>query len=66
MSPAKSPEVKNYNGDMEKPHDIARTELLVTADTRVWKGDQQVKLGKLAVGDKLLVNLTSSTATPGP
>lgn len=52
------PEVKNYNGDMEKPPDIGRAELLVTADTRVWKGDQPVKPADLAVGDVLLFNLT--------
>jgi hypothetical protein len=52
------PEVKNYNGDMEKPHDIGHSELLVNADTRVWKGEEQVKLSDLAVDDVLLVNLT--------
>ena len=52
------PEVKNYNGDMEKPPDLGRTELRVTADTRAWKGAQQAKLSDLAVGDALLVNLT--------
>ena len=36
------PEVKNYNGDMEQPPDIGRTELRVNADTRVWKGSQRV------------------------
>jgi hypothetical protein len=56
------PEVKNYNGDMEKPPDIGRTELRVAPETRVWKGDQQVKLSDLAVGDALLVNLTSEQA----
>lgn len=52
------PEVKNYNGDMEKPPDIGRSELRVSAETRVWKGGQQVKLGDLSIGDDLLVNLT--------
>ncbi len=52
------PEVKNYNGDMEKPPDIGRIELRVDADTRVWKDEQQVKLGDLAVGDALLANVT--------
>jgi hypothetical protein len=51
-------EVKNYNGDMERPPDVGRTELLVTPETRVWKGEQQVKLADLAVGDALMVNLT--------
>src|SRR6185437_8935846 len=53
------PEVKNYNGDMEQPPDIGRLELGVTPDTRVWKGSGQVKLADLAVGDELLINLTS-------
>lgn len=52
------PEVKDYNGDMKRPPDIARSELRVTGDTRVWKGDKQGKLSDLAVGDVLLVNLT--------
>jgi hypothetical protein len=52
------PEVKNYNGDMEKPQDLGRTELHVTPETRVWKGADQAKLTDLAVGDALLVNLT--------
>ena len=53
------PEVKNYNGDMEKPPDIGRCELRVNPETRVWKGEQQVKLSDLVVGDSLLVNLTA-------
>lgn len=53
------PEVKNYNGDMEQPPDIGRTELLINADTRVWKGAHQVKLTDLAIGELLMVNLTS-------
>ena len=52
------PEVKNYNGDMERPPDVGRTELRVTPETRVWRSDQQVKLADLAVSDSLLVNLT--------
>ena len=52
------PETKNYNGDMERIPDIGRAELLVTADTRVWKGGKQAKPDALAVGDALLVNLT--------
>ncbi len=52
------PEVKNYNGDMERPPDIGRDELLVSAETRVWKGEKPAKLTDLALGDALLVNLT--------
>ena len=53
------PETKNYNGDMERIPDIGRAELLVNADTRVWKNGKQAKLVDLAVDDALLVNLTS-------
>jgi hypothetical protein len=53
------PEVKNYNGDMERPPDIGRSELRITPETRVWKGDQQVKLADLQAGDAVLFNLTS-------
>jgi hypothetical protein len=56
------PEVKNYNGDMEQPPDIGRTELRVNGETRVWKGSQQVKLGDLVLGDALLVNVTGEQA----
>lgn len=52
------PEVKNYNGDMEQPPDIGRAELPVTAETRLWKGDAQIQLSELAVGDQLLFNIT--------
>jgi len=53
------PEVKDYNGDMQRPPDIGHSELRVTDATRVWKGKDQVKLSDLAAGDALLVNLTS-------
>jgi hypothetical protein len=53
------PEVKNYNGDMEKPPDIGRSELRVSDETRVWKGSEPAKLSDLAVGDALLVNVTA-------
>ena len=52
------PEVKDYNGDMKRPPDIGWSELRMNKATRVWKGDKQVALGDLAVGDALLVNLT--------
>jgi hypothetical protein len=59
------PEVKNYNGDMERPPDIGRSVLRISDETRVWKGDQQVKLGDLAVGDVVLVNLSGEqTGSP--
>jgi hypothetical protein len=53
------PQVKNYNGDMERPPDIGRAELRVNPDTRVWKGGGKAKLSELAVGDELRVNVTS-------
>ncbi len=52
------PEVTDYNGDLRQPPDVARAELLVDAGTRVWKGDKQMKLTDIAVGDSLLVNVT--------
>lgn len=59
------PEVKNYNGDMERPPEFGRSELRVSSATRVWKGEAQVKLSDLAVGDEVLVNLTGEqTGTP--
>ncbi|WP_202797459.1 hypothetical protein [Chthoniobacter flavus] len=51
--------MKNYNGDMELEPDLGQSILLVTPETRVWKGDKQVKLTDLAVGDLLLVDRTS-------
>jgi hypothetical protein len=53
------PAVKDYNGDLQRPPDIGRSELRVNDATRVWKGEERVKLSDLAVGDALLVNLTS-------
>lgn len=53
------PEVKDYNGDMKRPPDIGRTELHVSDETRVWKGDSQTRLVDLAVGDVLLFNQTA-------
>ena len=44
---------------MKRPPDIARVELRVSDDTRVWKGDSQIRLADLAVGDVLLFNLTA-------
>ncbi len=46
--------------------DLGKKELLVNDQTRVWKGDKQVKLSDLAVGDELLFNITGKTAqSPG-
>jgi hypothetical protein len=43
--------------------DFGRLELEVNDQTRVWKGEQRIKLGDIAVGDELLVNLAARTAT---
>lgn len=53
------PLVKDYNGDMQRPQDIARSVLQVSPETRVWKGNQQITLKDIAPGDALLVNVTS-------
>ncbi|MEQ1842163.1 MAG: hypothetical protein ABL994_17290, partial [Verrucomicrobiales bacterium] len=55
------PEVKNYNGDMERPPDIGRSEFRVTPETRVWKGvkdAQPADLTNLVKGVNLLINVT--------
>ena len=45
---------------------LGKKELLVTDQTRLWKGDQPIKLADLAVGDEFLYNLTGKTAaSPG-
>ena len=51
--------LKNYNGDMVRPPDIGQSELQVTPETRVWRGDQPAKLSDLAVGDVLLANVSA-------
>ena len=52
------PEVKDYNGDMQRPPDFGRSVLRVTKDTRVWKGTTTANLTDLVAGDVLLMNLT--------
>lgn len=50
----------------KKQDDLGKKELLVAAETRVWKGDKQVKLDELKTGDELLYNFTGKTAdNPG-
>jgi hypothetical protein len=43
--------VKDYNGDMQRPPDLARIELLISPDTLVWKGDSQVQFTDLWIGE---------------
>jgi len=57
------PQVKNYNGDMESPPDIGRSELKVTDTTRVWKTDKELKVTDLAVGDVMVVNFSGGDCT---
>ncbi len=46
--------------------DLGKKELLVNQETRVWKGEEQIKLTDLVPGDELLFNLTGRTAAhPG-
>ncbi|WP_395731024.1 hypothetical protein [Prosthecobacter sp.] len=52
------PLVKDYNGDMQRPEDIGSAILAVGDATRVWKGDQQVKLADVKAGDVVLFNRT--------
>ncbi len=53
------PEVKNYNGDMERPQPIGHSVLRVTKDTRAWKLDKPIALSDLAVGELMLINSTA-------
>ena len=52
---------KQNPGDNQR--DLGRGELLVNDQTRLWKGDKQVKATDLAVGDQLLFNFTGAAAT---
>jgi hypothetical protein len=45
----------------ETPTDVGKNELLVDDRTRVWKGDKQIALTDISVGDALLVSLGSTT-----
>ncbi|WP_009960191.1 hypothetical protein [Verrucomicrobium spinosum] len=58
------PEVKNYNGDMERPPDIGRSLIRLNKDTKVWKGtlETHAALKDLAVGDALIINLNGDFA----
>ena len=53
------PEVKNYNGDMERPEPFGHRILRVTPETKVWKLDQPAALSGLKTGDLLLANSTA-------
>jgi len=51
----------DLKAELALPPDIGHTELAVDDATRVWKGAQQVKLGDLAIGDLIVINLTGET-----
>ena len=53
------PEVKDYNGDMKRPQDIAQGVMLRDSSTRFWKGNQELKSSDLTVGATILANFTS-------
>lgn len=59
------PEVKDYNGDMQRPPNFGRNIISFSTETRVWKGSVQVPQTELAVGDTILANFTGEqTASP--
>ncbi|HEX4146386.1 MAG TPA: hypothetical protein VHY91_22990 [Pirellulales bacterium] len=53
--------IENYKGDKVRPPDAGHGEFAVDDQTRVWKGDQQIRLADLAVGDDLMCNQTGTT-----
>lgn len=53
------PEVKDYNGDMQRPQPIGHSIVRVTKDARVWKLDERIALADLAVGDLVQINTTA-------
>ena len=59
LPPRKQPRLSGY----DQPPDIARAWLVVTPETRVWKGAQQVNLSDLCVGEELFANRGGETAT---
>ena len=59
LPPRKQPRLSGY----DQPPDIGHAWLIVTPETRVWKGTQQVSLTDLSVGDELFANRTGETAT---
>ncbi len=53
------PEVKDYNGDMQRPPDIGHSILRVAPDTRVWKDKSPLPLSELKPKDVLRFNQTA-------
>jgi hypothetical protein len=54
--------VRNYKDDLVRPPDVGRGVFTVDDTTRIWKGDQPVKLADLAVGDEVIANAAGITA----
>jgi hypothetical protein len=55
------PLARDYQNELCKPLDLGCAELTVDASTRVWKGNEQLKIADLAPGDDLLFNTTGRT-----
>ncbi len=53
------PDVKDYNGDMQRPPDIGRSIVPIKSDTRVWKDTTVIKLADLKVDDIVRFNQTA-------
>jgi hypothetical protein len=64
LEEVKAPEtriVTTRHGDTNQPGDSGKQEWLASTQTRVWRGEQQVKIDGLAAGEELLCNLTAET-----
>ncbi len=53
------PEVKNYNGDMERPPCFAHSLLVLTNATKIWGVHKALKISDLKTGDLILVNVSA-------
>jgi hypothetical protein len=51
--------VKDYNGDMQRPEPFGRRILPASEATKIWKGEQALKLTDLKTGDEIRFNLTA-------
>ena len=50
--------MKDYNGDMQRPPDIARSLLRMSKETRFWKDKQTINGNEVQVGNQLVYNLS--------
>ncbi len=60
------PKEKNYDDDWVVPPDTGSAILPIDGSTKLWKGEQNIALKDLAVGDLLLVNRSGGSATTLP